>query len=136
MTDLSFLLDTDTVIYIRSGRRLVLERFASLRPGTAAISVISYGELLFGVEKSGSRDEALARLAQLTERIPVDELPLRAAAEYADIRMDLGRRGALIGPNDLWIAAHARARGLTLITANEREFRRVPGLAVENWAAA
>ena len=64
------------------------------------------------------------------EVVPVDAT---AAREYGSIRADLTRRGQLIGANDLLIAAHARALGLTLITNNTREFDRVEGLTVENW---
>jgi tRNA(fMet)-specific endonuclease VapC len=71
----------------------------------------------------------------LLARLPVTLLPNDTASEYARIRADLERSGTPIGANDLWIAAHARAAGLTLVSNNEREFRRVPGLAVENWAA-
>ena len=59
--------------------------------------------------------------------------PADFAQHYAFIRCDLENRGLPIGPNDLLIAAHARAEGLTLVTGNVREFARVPGLAVENW---
>lgn len=100
------------------------------------MSIVSYGELLFGVRRSVDPSVSLERLGQLTSRIPVESLPVEAAAEYAEIRSDLGRRGVLIGPNDLWIAAHARSRGLTIVTGNEREFRRVPNLVVENWVTA
>jgi len=61
-------------------------------------------------------------------------LPAAAAAHYGEIRAALQKKGAMIGPNDLWIAAHARAAALVLVSNNEREFRRVPGLKVENWA--
>ena len=67
--------------------------------------------------------------------IPVQPLPPAAGAAYGSIRATLERRGETIGNNDLWIAAHALTAGLTLVTNNEREFRRVPGLSVENWAA-
>ena len=61
-------------------------------------------------------------------------LPEKAAEIYGFIRADLESRGEMIGNNDLWIAAHALASGLTLVTNNEKEFRRVPGLKVQNWA--
>ena len=68
------------------------------------------------------------------EGVPALELPAEAAEHYGEIRAVLQRKGAPIGPNDLWIAAHARAAGLVLVSNNEREFKRVPGLKVENWA--
>ena len=130
------MLDTDTIIFIRSGHRSVIDRFSSLAPGEASMSAISFGELRFGAETSRSRVSALATLSCLMAAMPVSALSDAVGAEYGAVRADLQRRGELIGPNDLWIAAHARSAGLTLVTNNEREFRRVPGLAIENWAAA
>lgn len=129
-----YLLDTNICIYIRRHRPpQVLTRFRRLKPGDAAISVITSGELLYGAEKSLNRELALQQLADLATLIPVLPLPQEAAATYGAIRAHLEARGTMIGNNDLWIAAHARAEGLVLVTNNEREFKRVPGLKVENW---
>lgn len=131
-----YLLDANIVIYIRQQRpEGVLRRFARLRPGEAAISVIAYGELLYGAMKSAQRDAALERLHQLREAIPALPLPENAAEAYGTIRADLAAQGEMIGNNDLWIAAHALAAELTLVTNNEKEFRRVRGLKIQNWAA-
>jgi tRNA(fMet)-specific endonuclease VapC len=130
-----YLLDTNICIYIRQKRpEEVLRRFRKLRPGEAAVSVITYGELLYGAAKSAQKAEALERLRELVNLLPALALPERAAEAYGTIRADLESKGAMIGNNDLWIAAHAAAAGLTLVTNNEREFRRVRGLRVENWA--
>jgi tRNA(fMet)-specific endonuclease VapC len=130
-----YLLDTNICIYIRRKRPdEVLRRFRKLRPGEAAISVITYGELLYGAAKSAQKAAALERLRELVNLLPALALPERAAETYGTIRADLESKGAMIGNNDLWIAAHAAAAGLTLVTDNEREFRRVRGLRVENWA--
>ena len=130
-----FLLDTNICIYIRQKRpEEVLRRFRNLRAGEAAISVITYGELVFGATKSQQRSAALERLAELLNWLPALALPENAGQAYGMIRADLAARGQMIGNNDLWIAAHAKAEGLTLVTNNEREFKRVPGLKVENWA--
>jgi tRNA(fMet)-specific endonuclease VapC len=77
-------------------------------------------------------DERLRELVQLLPALP---LPEAAAESYGTIRADLESKGEVIGNNDLWIAAHALASGLTLVTNNEKEFRRVRGLRVQNWAA-
>ena len=111
-----------------------LLRFRKLRPGEAALSVITFGELLYGAEKSAQRPAALERLQELARVLPVLPLPETAAETYGTIRADLEFRGQMIGNNDLWIAAHAKAAELTLVTNNEREFRRVRGLKVRNWA--
>ncbi len=130
-----FLLDTNICIYIRRKRpQQVLARFRKLRPGEAALSVITFGELLYAAEKSAQRPAALERLQELARVPPVLPLPETAAETYGTIRADLEFRGQMIGNNDLWIAAHAKAAELTLVTNNEREFRRVRGLKVQNWA--
>jgi len=132
----AYLLDTNICIYIRNKRpEQVLRRFRTLRPGEAALSVITYGELLYGAAKSTQRAAALERLHELVNLLPALPLPESAAEAYGTIRAELEAGGELIGNNDLWIAAHAVAAKLTLVTNNEKEFRRVRGLKVQNWAA-
>jgi tRNA(fMet)-specific endonuclease VapC len=131
-----YLLDTNICIYIRQERpEEVLRRFRKLRPGEAALSVITYGELLYGAAKSAQRVAALARLCELIHWLPALPLPEAAAETYGTVRAELAAKGEMIGNNDLWIAAHAVAAGLTLVTNNEKEFRRVRGLKVQNWTA-
>jgi len=130
-----YLLDTNICIYIGQKRpEEVLRRFRKLRPGEAVLSVITYGELLYGATKSAQRVAALERLRELVNLLPALSLPETAAEAYGTIRAELEAKGEMIGNNDLWIAAHAVAAGLTLVTNNEREFRRVRGLKVQNWA--
>jgi len=130
-----YLLDTNICIYIRQKRPdEVLRRFRKLRPGEAALSVITYGELLYGAAKSKQRVAALEQLRELGNLLPALSLPETAAEVYGTIRAELEVKGEMIGNNDLWIASHAVASGLTLITNNEREFRRVRGLKMQNWA--
>jgi len=97
------------------------------------LSVISYGELVYGLEKSASGPAPWRALEELTQMIQVLSLPPEAANVYGSIRAALTAKGELIGANDLWIAAHARLLNLILVTNNEREFRRVPNLKTENW---
>lgn len=129
-----FLLDTNICIYIRRKKpEEALRRFRTLKAGEAGLSVITFGELLYGAEKSAQRTAALELLRELAQALPVMGLPEAAAEAYGTMRAELERKGQMIGNNDLWIAAHAKAAGLTLVTNNEREFRRVRGLKVENW---
>jgi tRNA(fMet)-specific endonuclease VapC len=129
-----FLLDTNICIYIRQKKpQEVLRRFDSLKMGEAAVSVITFGELIYGAEKSAQREAAMKLLRELSLALPVLSLPDTAADTYGSFRADLERRGAMIGNNDLWIASHAKASGMTLVTNNEREFRRLRGLKIENW---
>jgi len=129
-----YLLDSDICIFVMKRRSPVLLRRLDQRAATSAISVVAYGELAFGERMSVRREEAAAHLAALTETLQVLPLPLDAARRYVEIRAELQGTGQLIGSNDLWIAAHALADDLVLVTNNEREFKRVPGLRVENWA--
>lgn len=131
-----YLLDTNIVIHIRQRRSAaVLAHFTSLVPGESVMSVITLGELARGVEKSQDRIANLKTLQELAGIIPVVALPPAAGESYGAFRVALERRGEIIGNNDLWIAAHAHAARLILVTNNEREFRRIPELRIENWAA-
>lgn len=129
-----YMLDTNICIYIQRRKpNEVLERFQKLKPGDAAISVVTWGELLYGAEKSRQRKIAVQLLEEFQTFVPVLSMPDQAGKTYGAIRAALESGGTPIGNNDLWIAAHAKAAGLTVVTNNEREFRRVPGLKVQNW---
>ncbi len=132
---LGYLLDTNICIYIaRHHPSEVLERFRKLKPGDVGMSSVTYGELCYGACKSRYRNEARSILQELAKVIPVLALGSEAGERYGEIRAELERRGCVIGNNDLWIAAHALSLGLVLVTNNEREFIRVPGLKLQNWA--
>lgn len=129
-----YLLDTNICIYGRRKRPEVVAHFARLRDGEAGMSVITYGELAYGCAKSPSPERSFADLQRFIKLIPALPLPPETGEIYGALRHKLQLRGLGIGPNDLWIAAHVIASGLTLVTNNEREFRRVEGLKIENWA--
>lgn len=130
-----YLLDTNICIYIQRQRPPeVLAHFQKLKSGEAVISVITWGELLYGAEKSQYRSKVLHLLEEFAALVPVMPIPESAGQTYGVIRAALEAKGEPIGNNDLWIAAHAKTSGLVLITNNEREFVRVPGLKVKNWA--
>lgn len=131
-----FVLDTNIcVALIRQRSEALLTRLRAQPIGGVAISSITLAELEYGVEKSTrpeqNRDALIAFLAPL-EVLRFDEA---AASRYGVLRADLERRGQPIGSLDLLIAAHALSLGVTLVTNNVREFRRVPGLMVEDWTA-
>lgn len=129
-----YLLDTNICIYITKARPpSVLARFRALAPGDVGMSAITWGELCHGAAKSLQREVVLATLARLRELIPVLPVDEAAGGHYGEILAGLQREGRVIGVNDLWIAAQARAQGLVLVSNNTREFERVPGLALENW---
>lgn len=131
---LRYLLDTNILIYLANRRsEQVAARFARLRPGEVAMSCITYGELRYGAEKSAQREGTLATLERLAERIAVLPIDASASEEYGRIRRTVEAAGTPLGNNDLWIAAHALAAKLILVSNNEREFARVAGLKLENW---
>ena len=128
-----FLLDTDTCIYAINERPAkVLAQLLANEDEGIGISVVTAAELHFGARKSGSSRNVRA-LDHFLEPLTVFEFDLDAARKYAEVRHALEKKGAPIGPLDTQIAAHALSLGLTLVTNNVREFRRVPGLRVENW---
>lgn len=132
-----YLLDTDICIYLRQKRPPeVFRRFQRLAPGEAVISTITYGELMYGAHRHRDTAVVIAIIEELATVLPVLALPPEAGPLYGELRSILTAAGNIIGNNDLWIAAHALAAGLTLVTNNEREFRRIDGLAVENWVGA
>jgi len=129
-----YMLDTDTCSYImKRSNSGVLKRLSSLPVSDVCISAITKSELLFGVEVSPRRRQDAAALDAFLKYIEVLDFPDRASLHYARIRADLRKLGAMIGANDLFIAAHARSLGLTLVTNNTREFGRVARLVIENW---
>ena len=131
-----YLLDTNIFIYIaKHDPPAVRERFARHTADELAMSVVTLGELRFGAEKSQSRERALAVISQLESMMQIAPLTEAVGEHYGQIRAVLQHRGEMIGNNDLWLAAHARAEGWILVTNNEREFGRVEGLQMENWAA-
>jgi tRNA(fMet)-specific endonuclease VapC len=130
-----YMLDTNICIYIaRQQPPRVKARFERLRPGQLIMSAITYGELLYGANKSVERERARMLIEELVRDIPVADIDSNAAQAYGEIRAALEKQGRLIGNNDLWIGAHAMALELTLATNNEREFKRIQGLSVDNWA--
>jgi tRNA(fMet)-specific endonuclease VapC len=129
-----YLLDTNICIYIikRSPPELYA-RFQSLKVGDVGVSAITYCELQFRVARSSRPEENQLALTEFLSPLEVLDFPAAAAAEYGGIRARLQSAGTPIGGYDLLIAAHALHERLTLVTNNIREFRRVPGLKVENW---
>ena len=129
-----YMLDTDTCSYImKRSPAPVLRRLQAVPVTDVCMSVITKSELLYGVEVSPRRAQDAEALAAFLPYVEVLDFSDDAARHHAEIRADLKKRGALIGANDLFIAAHARSLGLVLVTNNTAEFRSVKGLASENW---
>ena len=132
----AWMLDTNTLSdLIRNPRGALVERLSITEPDAVCTSIVVACELRFGAKRKGS--EALTnRVEQLLASLTVLPLDEPADQHYADIRVALESAGTPIGNHDLFIAAHARSRGMTLVTHNMREFERVPGLQVEDWLTA
>lgn len=131
---LKYLLDTNICIYIAKEKPLTLmKKFEKLKAGEIGMSIITFGELLYGANKSHFPKKSHEKLMEVATLIPVLPLNEEVANHYGDIRATLEKQGKPIGNNDLWIAAHALALKVTVVTNNVREFNRVPGLQLENW---
>jgi len=127
------MLDTNVVIAAFKGQPNVRQRLEAVPLSAMRLSAIVLGELEFGAEKSIHSERNRARVAALKQRLPIVGIDYVTTRHYGQVRALLERQGTPIGANDTWIAAQALAIEATLVTDNEREFSRVPGLVLENW---
>jgi tRNA(fMet)-specific endonuclease VapC len=128
-------LDTSTVVlFLRAKSPKLRAKINSVSPGQLAVSQVVRAELLVGCLKSQRPAVHREQVDRFLANVTTADLDASCADHYAEIRTGLESAGNVIGPNDLLIAATARAAGAILVTANEKEFRRVPGLKVENWS--
>jgi tRNA(fMet)-specific endonuclease VapC len=132
---LRYLLDTNICIYVLKRQPAALREKFNMHAQHLCLSSVTLAELLYGAEKSAKPAGNLAVIENFASRLVVLPFEEKAAAHYGQIRADLERRGTPIGPYDLMIAGHARSEGLVVVTHNTREFERVEGLRVEDWAA-
>ena len=131
-----YMLDTNIVAYAKNSRpEVVYERMSRFDPEDLCVSVITLAELEYGVFNSSNPERNQLALTLFLANIEVVPFNDDAAVEYGRIRADLKRKGTPIGANDLMIAAHAKSLGVTLVTNNTREFERVEGLMLDDWAS-
>jgi tRNA(fMet)-specific endonuclease VapC len=131
---MAFILDTNACIDYFTGRYpRIVARIQDSSPEDLFLSVVVVAELRYGADHSARRRTNHSRIDALVEEIEPLDFDLRAAATYGRVRAQLEKGGTPIGPNDMLIAAHALSRGLTVVTDNVAEFRRVQGLKIENW---
>jgi tRNA(fMet)-specific endonuclease VapC len=129
-----YLLDTDICIYVINKRpQHVLDRFLMHESAGLGVSSVTAAELLYGVAKKKSERNLIA-LRRFLAPLEIAPFDFSAAEIYAGLRAWLASQGTPIGPHDTQIAATALAMGITLVSNNTREFSRVPGLKLENWA--
>jgi tRNA(fMet)-specific endonuclease VapC len=131
---MKYLIDTNICIYIMNNRPPdVIKKFKQCGVGDIGISSITISELQYGVEKSTHRKKNQLRLNEFVSPLEILSYDEIAARTYGVIRLNLEKLGQPIGPLDLLIAAHALSRNLILVTNNDREFKRIKKLSVENW---
>ncbi len=134
---MNYLLDTNICIYIiRKKPAGVIKRVQSKQPGQIAISTITLAELEYGIARSQYPDRNRVALLEFLFPFAILDFDQEACRFYGQIRVSLESKGKPIGPMDLLLAAQAEAHGLILVTNNEREFKRIDGLRVENWTRA
>ena len=132
---MKYMLDTNICIYaIKHKPEKVFKKLQKTDPSDVCISSITYAELVYGVEKSAAVEKNRLALSMMLSNIELKDFDADAADSYGLVRADLERKGTPIGPLDMMIAGHAKALGCTVVTNNEKEFARVKGLKIANWA--
>ena len=134
---MAVLIDASILIETERGRLQLEPHVARHQDEECFLSVITAGELLHGVHRAARPDVRAKRSAfveGILERFPLLSVDLATARAHAQVWTQLRQAGAIIGPHDMWLAATCVAHGLTMVTANVREFARVPGLEVEVWS--
>jgi tRNA(fMet)-specific endonuclease VapC len=131
-----YLLDTDTIIYAIKGERQVTRRLEETAGQPKAVSVITYGELFFGAMKSAAPQANLAKVRRVGELFPVIEVSRAVMETFGSLKAELQKRGEAVDDFDLVIASTALVHSYSLVTNNERHFRNIPGLRLENWVRA
>ncbi len=131
---MNFLIDTNICIYIMNEKPIkVIQKFKDTEIGQIGISSITVSELYYGVSKSKFPKKNATRLEEFLTPFEILPYTENASRFYGEIRAQLESQGSIIGPLDLLIAAHAMSNDLVLITNNEKEFRRIDSLKIENW---
>lgn len=130
---MAYLIDTDIVIYSIKGNLKVQQRFREKESIPKAISIITYGELLYGAKKSTQPEKNAAIVHRLAEIFPIVGITRSVIEAFAEIKRSLEIRGERLADLDLLIASTALSLNYTLVTNNTQHFRRVKGLKIENW---
>jgi len=132
---MTYMLDSSICAFIMNERHGVVERFHQALPLGICVSTIVLSELEYGVRKSSAQERNRNKLNGLCSLLSIFSYDTQATAEYGLIRSELEKRGQVIGPLDMLIAAHAKSLDLTLVTNNVNEFMRVNGLKLKDWVS-
>lgn len=127
------MLDTNIVIYTIKNRPPEVKDSFKRFKGSMCVSTVTVGELIYGAERSSNPEKNLKVIEGMLARVTVLPYEEKDAVHFGQIRAELLSIGKPIGPYDMMIAAHARSKGLILVTNNTREFERVPGIRLDNW---
>jgi tRNA(fMet)-specific endonuclease VapC len=130
---LRYMLDTNLCIATIRNKPAAIHGAFNLHHAQMCISSVTVMELMYGVEVSSQSQRNLANVEGFIARLDVLDYDVPAAAHTAQIRAELTKAGTQIGPYDQMIAGHARSRGLVVVTNTTKEFKRVPGLRIEDW---
>ncbi|WP_017851406.1 type II toxin-antitoxin system VapC family toxin [Leptospira interrogans] len=130
---MSYLIDTDIIIYSLKQQEQVRQNFLDHKTISKSISVITYGELIFGAKKSQHREKNLATVYRIGELFPIIELTRGIIETFGELKVILQKKGTLIEDFDLLIGSTAMYLNYTLVTNNEKHFQKIPDLRIENW---
>jgi tRNA(fMet)-specific endonuclease VapC len=128
-----YLLDTDTIIFALKAVPQVVRNFASHAADPKALSVVTYGELVYGALKSARSVENLAKVRRTVDLFPVIDVNRAVMDTFGTLKVALEKKGKTVDDFDLLIASTALLLNYKLVTNNEKRFSHIPGLAVENW---
>ncbi len=131
---MNYLIDTDIVIYSLKGDERVKQNFHEYRNSPKSLSVITYGELVYGAKKSKAVEKNLARAYRIAELFPIIDITPAVVETFGEIKTSLEKQGNIVADMDLLIAATALTHNLILVTNNQKHFERINGLDIENWA--
>ncbi|MGJ4789687.1 type II toxin-antitoxin system VapC family toxin [Leptospira koniambonensis] len=131
---MSYLIDTDIIIYSLKEDPIVRQNFLDRKNSIKSVSVITYGELIFGAQKSTYKERNLATVRRIAELFPVIELTEGIMETYGELKAIQQKKGNTVEDFDLLIGSTALYLNYTLVTNNERHFQKIPGLRIENWA--
>ena len=133
---MSYLIDTDIIIYSLKGNTVVQNRFSQNENIPKALSVVTYGELLYGAKKSNNVEKNLAVVYRIQELFPIIGIDRAVMETFSTVKVSMQKKGNPIDDMDLLIASTAMTMNYTLVTNNEKHFSKIKGLMIENWSKA
>lgn len=131
---MSYLIDINIIIYSIKGNPVVQNNFLKNEHIPKSISLITYGELLFGAKKSQNLEKNIAMVYRIKELFPIIDVDQATIETFSELKANMLKAGTPIDDFDLLIASTALTMNFTLVTNNENHFNRIKGLTIENWS--